>query len=48
MKTYKIIDIIPMKNTLVLQDLDDGSTQYYTLHSQDKTSNYKIGESVTV
>lgn len=48
MKTYKIIQVIPLKNTLVILDPDDGSIQYYKLHSQDKASDYKINETVTV
>lgn len=48
MKTYKIIAIVNLKNMLILQDPDDGSIQYYNLHSQDKASRYIVGQEVTV
>lgn len=48
MKTYKIINIIHMKNTLVLEDPDNFSIQYYKLHSSDSTSKYKIGTKLSI
>jgi len=46
MKNFKIIDRIPLKNTLVLSDKNNRSIKYLKLQYQDKVSNYTIGKNI--